>query len=94
MIINFDISNVFQTFNLQSTSSLESNLEGLVSVVEADLSSYKPRMLKLLVECAVKFPDKCTIYTTLIGLLNTKNYNFGGEVTKNRTLVYFRYDFN
>lgn len=59
---------------------MESNLEGLVSVLEADLTSYKPRMLKLLVECAVKFPDKCTIYTTLIGLLNTKNYNFGGEV--------------
>ena len=46
----------------KSTSSLESNLEGLASVLEA-----------------IKLPDKCTIYTTLIGLLNTKNYNFGGE---------------
>ena len=64
----------------QSTSSLESNLEGLASVLEADLTTYKAKILKILSECALKLPDKCTIYTTLIGLLNTKNYNFGGEV--------------
>ena len=63
----------------KSTSSLESNLEGLASVLEADLSTYKSKILKILIECAIKLPDKCTIYTTLIGLLNTKNYNFGGE---------------
>ena len=65
----------------QSTSSLESNLEGLASVLEADLTTYKAKILKILSECALKLPDKCTIYTTLIGLLNTKNYNFGGEVS-------------
>ena len=63
----------------KSTSSLESNREGLSSVLEADLSTYKSKILKILVDCAVRLPDKCTIYTTLIGLLNTKNYNFGGE---------------
>jgi len=63
----------------KSTSSLESNLEGLASVLEADLTTYKAKILKILSECALKLPDKCTIYTTLIGLLNTKNYNFGGE---------------
>ena len=56
-------------------------MEGLASVLEADLSTYKVKILKILSECAIKLPDKCTIYTTLIGLLNTKNYNFGGEVS-------------
>ena len=60
---------------------MESNLEGLASVLEADLSTYKQKILKILSECAIKLPDKCTIYTTLIGLLNTKNYNFGGEAS-------------
>merc|ERR1711953_489331 len=59
----------------KSSASLESNLEGLSSVLEADLSTYKAKILKILAECAIKLPDKCTIYTTLIGLLNTKNYN-------------------
>lgn len=51
----------------KSSASLESNLEGLSSVLEADLSTYKAKILKILADCAVKLPDKCTIYTTLIG---------------------------
>ncbi|XP_069946701.1 nuclear cap-binding protein subunit 1 isoform X2 [Cherax quadricarinatus] len=63
----------------KSTSSLESNLEGLASVLEADINNYKSKILKILSDCAVKMPEKTTIYTTLVGLLNAKNYNFGGE---------------
>lgn len=63
----------------KSTSSLESNLEGLASVLEADLSLFKVKILRILTDCAIKMPEKCTIYTTLVGLLNAKNFNFGGE---------------
>ncbi|KAK8761893.1 hypothetical protein V5799_026844 [Amblyomma americanum] len=63
----------------KSTSSLESNLEGLAGVLDADLPSYKGNILNILVECAIYMPEKTTIYTTLIGLLNARNYNFGGE---------------
>lgn len=63
----------------KSTSSLESNLEGLAGVLDADLPSYKGNILGILVECATKMPEKTTIYSTLIGLLNARNYNFGGE---------------
>lgn len=63
----------------KSTSSLESNLEGLASVLEADLSTFRVKILRILTDCAIKMPEKCTIYTTLVGLLNAKNYNFGGE---------------
>ena len=59
---------------------MESNLEGLASVLEADIHNYKTKILKILCDCAVKMPEKTTIYTTLVGLLNAKNYNFGGEV--------------
>ncbi|XP_019615420.1 PREDICTED: nuclear cap-binding protein subunit 1-A-like [Branchiostoma belcheri] len=64
----------------KSTSSLESNLEGLASVLEADLPNYKAKILKILVDCAVQLPEKLSVYTTLVGLLNARNYNFGGEV--------------
>ncbi|KAH0999365.1 nuclear cap-binding protein subunit 1 [Dendroctonus ponderosae] len=63
----------------KSTSSLESNLEGLASVLEADLSTYRAKILRILTDCAIRMPEKCTIYTTLVGLLNAKNFNFGGE---------------
>lgn len=63
----------------KSTSSLESNLEGLASVLEADLSTFRIKILRILTDCAIKMPEKCTIYTTLVGLLNVKNYNFGGD---------------
>ncbi|XP_044735085.1 nuclear cap-binding protein subunit 1 isoform X2 [Chrysoperla carnea] len=63
----------------KSTSSLESNLEGLASVLEADLGTFRVKILRILTDCAIKMPEKCTIYTTLVGLLNAKNFNFGGE---------------
>lgn len=63
----------------KSTSSLESNLEGLSGVLEADLPNYKAKIIKILCICAVMQPEKITVYTTLAGLLNAKNNSTGGE---------------
>ncbi|XP_036186157.1 nuclear cap-binding protein subunit 1 isoform X3 [Myotis myotis] len=63
----------------KSACSLESNLEGLAGVLEADIPNYKSKILRLLCTVARLLPEKLTIYTTLVGLLNARNYNFGGE---------------
>ncbi|XP_037080676.1 nuclear cap-binding protein subunit 1-like [Pollicipes pollicipes] len=63
----------------RSTASLESNLEGLSSVLENDLVKAKNKIQRILVDCASKMPERSSVYSTLVGLLNAKNYNFGGE---------------
>jgi len=64
----------------RSTASLKKNLEGLASVLEADIPVYKELILGILSTCISNLPEKITIYSTLVGLLNEKNFDFGGEV--------------
>lgn len=63
--------------------SVESSIEKVAQTLEAELATQKAKILQLLVEMVTTSPEKCTIYSTLAGLLNAKNYNFGGEVIKN-----------
>ncbi|XP_063770310.1 nuclear cap-binding protein subunit 1 [Pseudophryne corroboree] len=63
----------------KNTFSVESNLEGLAGVLEADLPNYQSKILKIFCAVARCLPEKMTVYTTLVGLLNARNYNFGGE---------------
>ncbi|VBB33346.1 unnamed protein product [Acanthocheilonema viteae] len=64
----------------KTSSSLESNLESLAHVLETDLDTYKEHIIEILVICICNMPDKLTVYSTLVGLLNAKKYNFGAEV--------------
>ncbi|GMS98807.1 hypothetical protein PENTCL1PPCAC_20982 [Pristionchus entomophagus] len=63
-------------------TSLESNLEKLVTLLEGELEKIGTRIIETIIECAKNLPDKLTIYSTLVGLLNAKNYNFGGEIVE------------
>uniref|UniRef100_A0A0R3PMY3 Nuclear cap-binding protein subunit 1 n=1 Tax=Angiostrongylus costaricensis TaxID=334426 RepID=A0A0R3PMY3_ANGCS len=66
-------------------SSLESNLESLCSLLEADLDKYRTKIIETITFCVCQLPDKITIYSTLVGLLNAKNFNFGGEIVEKLT---------
>ncbi|CAG0898321.1 unnamed protein product [Darwinula stevensoni] len=66
----------------KSSSSLERNLETLVGLLEQDLEAYKAKIIQILLDCIIRMPEKSSIYATLIGLINIKNYSFGGEVVE------------
>ncbi|XP_028406965.1 nuclear cap-binding protein subunit 1-like [Dendronephthya gigantea] len=63
----------------KSSASLENNLQQLANVLEADLPNYKERILKIICTCASNHPDKISVYSTLVGLLNVKDYKCGEE---------------
>eukprot|EP01135_Chromosphaera_perkinsii_P011114 Nk52_evm23s2340 gene=Nk52_evmTU23s2340 len=59
------------------SSSLERNIEGLAQVLQADLGKYRDIITECLISCSVELSHKVPIYSTLVGLLNSQNYEFG-----------------
>jgi len=66
----------------KSTSSLESNLEGLGKVLKSDLANFKDYIIETLTCAAYQMPEKLTIYSTLVGWLNAKSDQFGADFMK------------
>lgn len=66
--------------SMSAVMSVETSIEKVAQTLEAELGTEKQKILNLLVEVVTSSPEKCSIYSTLGGLLNAKNYNFGGEV--------------
>lgn len=63
----------------KSVCFLESNFEGLVGVLEVDFFNYKSKILRFFCIVVCLLFEKLIIYIILVGLLNVRNYNFGGE---------------
>lgn len=66
----------------KSTSSLESNLEGLGKVLKSDLVNFKEYIIDTLSCAAYQMPEKLTIYSTLVGWLNAQSEAFGSDFIK------------
>lgn len=60
--------------------SIESNIEKTVQLVTYQLADKRKEILDAMVECATKIPEKLSIYTTFLGLLNIRNPNFSEEL--------------
>uniref|UniRef100_A0A8C6Y2G3 MIF4G domain-containing protein n=1 Tax=Naja naja TaxID=35670 RepID=A0A8C6Y2G3_NAJNA len=73
------LEDLISTLGEESSSPLESNVDNVTKVLEAHLPNFKSKILRLLCTVARLLPQKMTLYTTLVGLLNATNYNFGGE---------------
>uniref|UniRef100_A0A1I7UXL3 Nuclear cap-binding protein subunit 1 n=1 Tax=Caenorhabditis tropicalis TaxID=1561998 RepID=A0A1I7UXL3_9PELO len=63
-------------------SSIEANLDKLTTFLHDDLDKYRSSIIDIVTGCAIYLPNRVTVYTTLVGLLNAKNFNFGGDVVE------------
>lgn len=63
-------------------ASIEANLDKLTSFLHDDLDKYRTTIIDIVAGCAIFLPNRVTVYTTLVGLLNAKNFNFGGDVVE------------
>ena len=60
--------------------TVEANIESSVGYIIGEIMNKRSQVISLLLECASKLPEKLSIYTTLIGLLNLRNAPFVEEV--------------
>jgi len=60
---------------------MEGSIEKVVQAVTYQLVEKRQEIIDILIECASKLPEKLSIYTTLLGILNLRNPNFAENVT-------------
>lgn len=70
------------TIGEKSQSSLERNLELLAHALQDDLTEHGKFILETIFNCVKLIPVKTSIYSTLVGLLNTENEDFGLTVVR------------
>ncbi|CAF0954661.1 unnamed protein product [Adineta steineri] len=63
----------------KSDSTLEQNLRDLCTTLCNDLTKHKKVILHILNQCIQLIPERLTIYSTLIGLLNASVITFGSD---------------
>ncbi|KNC80749.1 hypothetical protein SARC_06906 [Sphaeroforma arctica JP610] len=61
----------------KSNQSLQNNLLVLSEVLNRELETHRHKILATMGACIHELPHKTTIYTTLVGLINAKNFDFG-----------------
>lgn len=61
--------------------SIESNIENTSHYILNQIIEKRSEIMTILIECASKVPEKISIYSTLIGLLNSQNPTFVEDVS-------------
>ncbi|KAL7073953.1 hypothetical protein ACQ4LE_006244 [Meloidogyne hapla] len=57
--------------------TVECALGDLALVLESNLDPYEGQIIQILYECAAYLPEKITVFSTLVGLLNARSEEFG-----------------
>ncbi|KAH7730165.1 Nuclear cap-binding protein subunit 1 [Aphelenchoides avenae] len=72
--------NMIAKVDEKKDASLEANLEELANTLNDNLEPYEGQIIDIIADCVKWVPEKLTIFSTLVGLLNAKSNDFGGNV--------------
>jgi nuclear cap-binding protein subunit 1 len=67
----------------KGNKTLQSNLQALADVLHTEIgssSSVKDKVLRTICFCVTSLTEKITVYSTLVAILNARQYNFGEEL--------------
>lgn len=69
-------------FKLGDANNIQSNLEQVVPVIQKEYDLDKESMIKAFKLCLFQVPFKISIYGTLTGLLNVRNFDIAADMIK------------
>lgn len=73
------IENLMVKLSDYNSATVQGRIEDLSYYVTDTLHIYKWDILRILIECVVKYPMQSGAYATFVGLVNVRDYEFGGE---------------
>lgn len=69
----------------REASSIETQIDETSAFLLSEIAGKdenKEKVVRLICECAAELPEKTCIYTTLVGLINVKSYELGGQIVE------------
>ncbi|KAI1301384.1 Nuclear cap-binding protein subunit 1 [Halotydeus destructor] len=66
----------------ESAEMVESSIDEISHRIDEMVVDNKQLILQTVCECIAELPEKTGIYSTLVGLINAKNFGFSGEIVE------------
>jgi nuclear cap-binding protein subunit 1 len=74
------IRTLIERLGEQSKESTQDNIHGVAGVLLNDLAEFNELIVETIVTCAASKPERTSIYSTLVGLLNAESFDTGKAI--------------
>lgn len=84
------LKSLFVRIGDKGSAGLERNIDLLATAMEEDVLAHHKFIIEILYKCVLAFPAKAPVYSTLIGLMNEANNQFGLDCVKQGQISLFK----